>query len=106
MAVMAVAASGRAQVAIAEGDAMHARAVAVRLLRMASRAIRRFCGHIVIGMFAREVRMATGAGVGAMDGRGELRHVHVKRYDTAGGVGLDEGRVVMAVEAFAVLDGL
>ena len=75
----------------------------LRLVALA--AIDRLCRQIVIGMFYRKVGMATGAGIGFVDGGAELGFVNKKPEGLAGGIGLEESLVGVAFEARTIWDG-
>ena len=86
------------------GVAMHAQSVGERLFFMAERAIDRPGGHVVIRMFGRQVRMATGAGSFLMRRAGQHRGIHEQRLDHAGGVGGGQCFVAMTIQTIAVFD--
>ncbi len=88
---------------IAMGHAMHACGITEGGFQMAARAIHGADGHVVVGMLARDVVVATGAGIGVMDGGGEQGAVR-KEGDDAPGVGDGERFIAVAIQAIAVLD--
>jgi hypothetical protein len=54
-------------------------------------------------MFRRHIGMATDAGVGAVGGQLEFGDVHEEGNRPAGGIGLEQRVVTVAIEAIAVL---
>ena len=104
MPAMAIAASGRVLPAFGGGDAVDARAVAFGLLRVAARAIDGEGRNIVIRMFDSDIGMATGAGIGLVDGGGEFGNIHKQRNLFARGVGFAQRFVRVTIQTGTVLD--
>ncbi len=90
--------------AVAAGCGMNAGGVSEGRLDVAAGAIHRLGGEMVVGMLVGDVVVATGAGVGAMDGGGECCGINEKGEHAAGGVGGSEGFVAVAIETIAVAD--
>ena len=78
MAVMAIAAGRRSLLTARCREAMHAQAVTLRLLFMTLGAIDWLGGDIVIGMFGRNIGMATCARISAVNRSRKFRHIHKK----------------------------
>ena len=102
--VVAVAAVRRAFLPLGQGKAMNAGAVARRLFHMARSAIGRLRRDVVVGVLARDVRVATRAGVSLVDGGGELGQIDKQGNLLAGGIGLGERLISVALQAGAVLN--
>ena len=68
------------------------------------RAVHRRARLIVVGMFRRDVGVATDAGIGLVRGQFQFGRIHKQRDSLAGRVGLDEGLVPVTVKAIAVFD--
>ncbi len=68
-------------------------------IAVASAAIHRLGGHIVIRMFGCYVGVAAPAEIGGVDRFGEQGLVHEKRNADPGGIGLEQGFVVMTFHA-------
>lgn len=101
---MTIAARGRIPLPAGGRQAMHAGPVTFGLFFMTSRAFRGFGGDIVVRMFEGNIAVATGAGIGAMHRSGQFGFIHKQPDGFAGGVGLVESLVGVAVEAGAVLN--
>ena len=74
------------------------------LLFMASRAVRGFGRQIIVRVFERNVDVAADAGIGPMDGGGELGFVDIEPKGFACGVSFVESFVRVTVQAGAVLN--
>jgi len=104
VAIVAVAARGRISLPPRERQAMHTGTVAFGLLLVAPGAFRGLGRHIVIGMFNSNVAVATDAGIGPMNGRGQFGFVYKEPNRLADPVGLVESFVGVAVQTGAVLN--
>lgn len=69
---------------------------------MASSAVNRLGRHIVVRVFARDIRMTTGAGICAMHRRRKFRFIDKEPNRFAGRVGFVERFIGMAFEAGGV----
>jgi len=103
--VVAILAGSGVLMAGAECEAVNAGVVKVRLAGMADGAVDGLEGDVVVRMAGGGVGMATDAGIGVMNGRGEMGLVNKEGNDFAGGVGFGEGVIAVAVEAVAVGQG-
>src|SRR4051812_44077896 len=104
MSTMAIAANGGAEVATADGHAMHAGSVTFGLFPVALRAVDRLGGEIIVRMLDREISMATRAGIRPMNRDGQFGEVHEHRDFATGRVRAGEGLVAVTLHAGAVLD--
>ena len=104
MAAMAIAASGRVFPAFGGGNAVKAGAVAFGLLRVAACAIDGPGRNIVIRMFDGDIGMATGAGIGLVDGGGEFGNIHKQRNLPARGVGFAQRLIRVTIQTGTVFD--
>jgi hypothetical protein len=102
MRTVAIRAGGGVFVARLVRQAVNAGAITFALLRVTARAIDGRDGPVVVGMFRGDVRMATDAGVGFMDGRGQDVLVNKQGFGHAGGIGHRQRLVGMAIQTVAV----
>ena len=104
VAVVTVLARRGIQPPLRPRQTVDAGAVALGLLLVALLAIGRLRRDVVIRVLRGDVGVAACAGVGLMDRSGELGHIHKERDLFAGGVGLGERLIPVALQAGAVLD--
>ena len=71
---------------------------------MAPLAVGRLRRDVVIGVLVRDVGVAACAGIGLVDRGGKLGHIHEQGEFFAGGVGLGQRLIGVAIQAGAVLD--
>ena len=102
--VVAVAAGRGVLPPLRQGQTVDAGAVALGLLLVALLAVGRLRRDVVVRVLGRDVRVAACAGVGLVDGGRELGHIDEQGDLFAGGVGLGQRLVRVAVQAGAVLD--
>jgi len=99
---MAVLARRRVVVARLQRQAVDAGVVALRLPRMALRTSHLPRRLVVIGMLGRETGVATDASIGSVRRQFQFGRVHEQGNRLAGGVGLKERVVAVAVKTVAV----
>ena len=106
VAIVAVAAGGGAFLPCGRREAMSTGAVVFGLPGVATGASGGLRRDIVIRMLGGDVGVTIGAGVGLMDGSGDFGLIDEQRDFFAGGIGLSERLVCVALEAGTVLDRL
>jgi hypothetical protein len=100
---VAVAARGRIIVSGFQGEAMHAGGEAFGLPGVATPTVHQSHGFVIIGMFGGDIRMTTDAIVGFVCGQFQLRRIDEQGNRLAGGIGLEQGVIPVAIEAITVL---
>lgn len=83
---------------------MHTGAIAFGLFLMANRALGCPSRHIVVGVFGGDIAVATGAGIGPVDGSAQLAFIDKQGNGFARSVGFVQGFIRVAVQAGAILD--
>ena len=76
MRIVTILARRRAHIAALHRTTVNTRAVTVRLPLVTRAAIHWLRGDVVIGMFGREIGMATDASIRRVRGRAQLRFIH------------------------------
>lgn len=83
-------------------DTVDTAGVLIAGLLVAGGAVDGLGGDIIVGMFRRDVGMATYTGVGRMNAAAEFGPVNEQRDEFAGGVGLAKAIIRVAFEAGGV----
>lgn len=102
--VMAILTGGGVFVAGLEREAVDAGVETIGLTRMTDGAVHARQELVIVGMLRRHVSVATDAGIGAVGGDLELDDIHEKRCHLAGGIGLEQRVVAMAIQAITVFN--
>ena len=106
MGSMAIGATRDVTPALGGSQTMHAGAIGLGLLLVASGATDRLGGDVVIRMLGSEVGVTPDAVIGFVGRTGKAGGVDKKRDLLAGRVGLGQGFIAVAVETGAILDRL